>query len=98
MKACDEQEIQLHVFLNLDLRWRRWTNAPRAILTPRKGRPAPTEQDDECAPELVLTFWKKNKILFRIPGIEHRYFGRLARSLVTIPTGLSRLNGSTRIT
>ena len=44
-----------------------------AILTPRKRPTAPAEQEDECAPELVLTFREKKKILFRLPGIEHRY-------------------------
>ena len=64
-----------------------------AILTPRKGSPAPAE----CAPELALTFRKKKENSLSPSGNWTSILGRLARSLDTIPTDLSQLNGGTSV-
>jgi hypothetical protein len=96
MKAHGGEEVQLHAFLNLGLRWRRVDNFVPAILT--AGR-AP------CSHWIGWWVWskacldilEKDKILFRLPGIENRFFGRPARNLDTITTERSQLDGSTRV-
>jgi hypothetical protein len=65
--------------LNLDTR-SRWVSASRPYrFTPEKYPPVLFGRCDE------------EKNLFPLPGIEPRFFGRPARSLVTIVTELSHL-------
>jgi hypothetical protein len=78
--------------LNLGVRWRCVVNIMPRPLYPREITPVPTEQKAERAPELVETFWRREKSL---APTEFRTPDRQARSRITILTELTRLQSLT---
>jgi hypothetical protein len=65
-----------------------WSASRPGRFTPMETNPGTHLQEVMCAPEPV---WREEINLFPSPGIEPRLLIRLARSLVAIPTELSRL-------